>query len=912
MAGHRGSITTVSAAWRLCLALYLFVCIVGISLATPPQVYDINLGAQSVADALTSLSEQTGVPVVFPYDLVRDRKAHPVNGHYTLPEALIALLQDTGLSGGLSDKGVLTVSLVKPAASESGETLVTNDDQNQNTNNTRLARPAGIAAFFASLAAAFSASAQEAADSTSDQTKLEQVIVTAQKHEERQQDVPIAMTVLNPEELAQNGQARLVDYFATVPGLNVNPNAFLSGTTYLTIRGLSAGINQNPTVGTVVDDVQTGSSSALEAGNLTPPDIDPSDLARIEVLKGPQGTLYGADSLGGLIKYVTVDPSTAALTGRIEVSGVDIPMGGAGYSVRAAANIPVSDTLAVRVSGFSRRDSGYVDDITSGQTNVNSVDVYGGRISAMWRPTGDVSLKVGALVQQTDGHGSAYFDGQLNGPSPCPGVSGCTGTLQPTFGYLKMTGEAFANPYTTQEQLYSATLRAKVADLDLVSVSGYAVNRLNTPQDTGSNYDLSFSMPTNYNVASSGIIQHNQTDKLSQELRLSSSIGRWLDWLVGGFYTHETEPESIVNIVPVSPATGAPGNPLLTTVGEPFSLSEEALFGDLTIHFTDRFNLQLGGREAWNRMSVQGAYVGPGVNDFYGVTSPYVLPREQASGNAFTYLASPQFKFSTDAMVYARIASGYRIGGPNPIAPTQYAAITPTDYKPDRTVNYEIGIKDELLDRRLSIDASVYYIKWSDFQLNVEYGGIDYFTTNAGNAKSEGAEFAIQARPAADLTVTAQGSYNDAALTQSLPAAAVNAGTYAVAGDRLPYSVRWSGGVTANQDIHISSDWTGFVGGAVTYLGMREGEFPYYCIPAYCGGTGTIFPRAALPGYTTINMHMGARHESWLVNLYLNNVADRRGVAGATPGTVAVGVTGGYYGTVIQPRTVGLSVARNF
>ena len=479
MAGHWGSIATVPTARRLCLALYL-ACIVGISVAAPPQVYDINLRAQSIADALTRLSEQTGVPVVFPYDLVRDRTANPVVGRYRLMEALNALLKDTGLSGGLSDKGVLTVSLAKPAASESGETLVIHEDRNQNTNNTRLAKPAGIAAFFASLATAFSASAQEAADSNNGQTTLSEVIVSAQKREERQQDVPIPMTVLNPEDLVRNGQSRLTDYFATVPGLSLNSGAFAAGTQYLTIRGLSTGANQNSTVATVIDDVPTGSGSVLAFGNFTSPDIDPSDLARIEVLKGPQGTLYGADSLGGLIKYVTVDPSTAALTGRVEVSGVDVPEGGIGYGVRAAVNIPVSDTLAIRASGFSRRDPGYVDNLTSGQTNVNSVDVYGGRLAALWRPSDDFSLKVSAILQQTDGNGTPYFDGQL---SP-------NGTLQPTLGYLKQTGEPFANPYTTQEQLYSATLRAKVAGLDLVSVTGYSVNKLDDWSDLGSAFDV--------------------------------------------------------------------------------------------------------------------------------------------------------------------------------------------------------------------------------------------------------------------------------------------------------------------------------------------------------------------------------------------------------------------------------------
>jgi iron complex outermembrane recepter protein len=890
MAGHWGSIATVLAAWRFYLALCLVVCIVGISEAASPQVYDINLRAQSVADALASLSEQTGVPVVFPYDLVKDRKGNPVSGHYTLLEALNALLKDTGLSGGLSDKGVLTVSLAKPAASESGEALVTHDNTNQNTNNTRVSRQAGIAAFFASLAAAFSASAQDASDSNDDQTTMAKVVVTAEKHEERAQDTPVSLTVVDTEALSENGLSRLADYYATVPGLSLNSGVYPGGAQYLTIRGLSTGWNQTSTVAAVIDDVPTGSGNLSAGGSIAIPDLDPSDLARIEVLKGPQGTLYGADSLGGLLKYVTVDPSTSGFSGRIQVTGVDVPGGGLGYSVRAAVNIPVSDTFAIRASAFERHDPGYIDDLTSGQNNVNSADVYGGHLAALWRPSDDISLKVSALIQQTDANGSPYFNAQLSS----------TATLQPTLGYLKMTGEAFGNPYTRQEQLYSATLRAKVAGLDLVSVTGYSVNEYSLWNDFGTYFDAYFSSPVNFNVLGVGQQEHYDTQKFSQELRLSSSIGEWLDWLVGGFYTHENDANSYNMWSAANPATQTVGSLLLKTPYSPYSFSEEAFFADLTVHFTDRFKVQFGGRQSWNSQTyAPQAITGPAVIDFFGQPSPDPQAPERATGDAFTYLVTPQFTFSPDAMLYARVSSGYRIGGPNAGA-AMYPG-TPLDYKPDTTVNYEVGFKSDLLERRLSIDASVYYITWHDFPIHVlTYGGFDYFEINAGDAKSEGVEFSVQSRPAAGLTLAAQGSFNDATLTQNLPANA--AYVYAVPGDRLPYSVRWSGGITANQDIRLSNGWTGFVGAEFYYVGLRYGEFTY----------ASTAPRVQLPGYGLGNLRAGIRQESWLINLYVNNVSDKRGLVGYAPGIVATGNTGGYYGTVTQPRTIGLSVSRNF
>src|SRR5262249_21211164 len=157
---------------------------------------------------------------------------------------------------------------------------------------------------------------------------------------------------------------------------------------------------------TVIDDVPVGSSQWLSFGSLTQPDLDPSDLARIEVLKGPQGTLYGADSLGGLIKYVTQDPTTKAFGGRAELSGAGVTGGGEGYAVRGAANIPLSESVAMRVSAFGRRDPGYIRDITTGADNVNSANVYGGHVSLLYRPSSNLSLKLGALIQNTNANGT--------------------------------------------------------------------------------------------------------------------------------------------------------------------------------------------------------------------------------------------------------------------------------------------------------------------------------------------------------------------------------------------------------------------------------------------------------------------------------------------------------------------------
>ena len=892
MAGRRGVIATKSTGRRLMLALCLVSYVVRTSVAEPTKVYDIDLPAESVTDALNGLSEQTGVPVVFSYDLAKGRMANPVVGRNTLVGALDALLRNTGLSGGLSDKGVVILTRKEPRAPENtGETSVTQDQNKQNTSSTKTGRRAAVAAFFGSIVAAFSASAAEdtAADAGDDQAKMVSVVVTAEKREERELDVPVAMTVLNPQALAEQGQDRLVDYFSSVPGLSISGNPATGGQAYVTIRGLSAGFSQNPTIATVIDDVPVGSSQVIADGALTQPDLDPSDLARIEVLKGPQGTLYGADSLGGLVKYVTTNPSTSGFSGRAEITGVDIDGGGVGYTVRAAANIPVSETLAIRISGFSRRDPGYVDDLTTGQNNINSADVYGGHLSLLYRPSEDLSLKLTALTQDTNANGTGFINSNVLG--------------QFTQGDLKQTGLPGSTPWDTRWQLYTATLNAKVAGLDLVSVTGYNTNLLH------SYYDLTGCC--GYGALAASIVpgafayvgeDHYYTEKFSQEVRVSSSVQHWLDWTLGAFYTHETSPGTVQYNYAADLTTGVHEGLIATFDYWPLTLSEKALFGDVTFHVTNQFDVQLGGRQSWNTLDYSPISTGPAVKIFDGVT-PYVQPPGHASGSPFTYLVTPKYTISSDLQAYARIASGYRIGGPNLVSGTGLYKDVPSDYKPDKTTNYELGIKGDVLDHRLSFDAAAYYINWNNFQLNIQIpGAVASYTANVGNAKSEGVELSVEAHPVSGLTLALQGSYGNAVLKQDLPPAAVANFIYGVAGDRLPYSIRWSGGFTVNQDIRLSNDWVGFLSGAVNYVGSRPGEFAY---------TAT-YPRTWMPAYTQFNLRAGARYQSWLINLYVNNVADKRGVVGITPFGANYGNTGGSLTTVTQPRTVGLTLAKSF
>jgi outer membrane receptor protein involved in Fe transport len=360
-------------------------------------------------------------------------------------------------------------------------------------------------------------------------------------------------------------------------------------------------------------------------------------------------------------------------------------------------------------------------------------------------------------------------------------------------------------------------------------------------------------------------------------------LGERFDWLIGGFYTHEDTP-LYTDQEAMNPLTGAILGPV-STLKIPISNRESAAFTDITVRFTDHFDIQVGGRESFLRTDFGAVLEGGAV-----LPIPVTLPEIVRNASVFTYLVTPRFKISPELMAYARVSTGYRPSRANTFNtdPT-----LPRTADPDKTQNYEIGMKGDVLDRTLSFDTSVYYIDWKDIQINLlsPVTGLSYYT-NGSRAKSEGVEISVQARPITGLTLSGWGSYNVAELTEGFPA---HTAAYGPAGSRLPYSPRWSGNVAAQQDFHVSAGVTGFVGAAVVYNGDRLGTF--VATPA----------RAYYPAYTKIDLRAGAEFSGWMVNLYAKNVTDKRGITGGGPGNFPPNAY-----TVIQPRTIGVSASKNF
>jgi len=678
------------------------------------------------------------------------------------------------------------------------------------------------------------------------------IIVTAQKREQRLIDVPQSVSVLPAKLLQQVHADRLDDYFTRIPSASINEAQ--AGQARIILRGINTGSDAS-TVATYIDETPLGSATSLANGGTLTPDLDPSDLDRVEVLRGPQGTLYGANSLGGLVKYVTVAPSTDAIHASGQVGVESIDHGSTGFSERASLNLPITGDLAVQGSGFYRKDGGYVDDPNHGR-DVNSDREYGGRITALYRPTDALTLRGSALLQNIDSDAPNTID-----VDPI--------TLQPTLGrYIQ--NHIVSQPSDVQYRVYNGTGTYDFGTVKLLSTSSWGNLRQNEVVDATALLGTPSSIAEN-------VLQH----RFTQEVRLAGTAPSWFEWTIGGYYTreHDTILQNLgLNDATTGQAIAAASG--LELVDLPTSYREIAGFGNGTIHFGPMFDLTFGGRYSHNKQQSAEIVSGPAVgapSTFFG----------SSSDDVFTYSVAPSFKPSENLTIYARVAKGYRPGGPNvlpPLTATSGPDAVPHQFGPDTTTNYEIGIKSELLDHKLSLELTGFYIDWRKIQLltSVNDFGVNI---NGGKARSKGIEASASLTPVKGLTLAANGAYVDAYLTQDV------AGLGAVSGDHLPYTAKFSGTLSADYEHPLAGTLNGTAGVSWRYTGHRESAFD------------TTYGQHRLGGYSQVDAHVGVTYAHFRLDAFVRNLTDSRGVLDV--GTAGSAENGAISEAITRPRSIG-------
>ena len=716
--------------------------------------------------------------------------------------------------------------------------------------------------------------ARAAADDDDDKT-VDKVVVTAQKREQAAIDVPSSVSTVSADRLSRSGLVRLEDYAAQVPGMTIT--SLTRGSTSVVLRGISTGISQaTPSTAYYIDEAPIGSITAYATGSTLTPDLDPFDLRRIEVLKGPQGTMYGAGAVGGLLRYVTSPPESDRFSGAVSLGGNKVAHGGNGSEGRVALNIPLAPGMGLRVSLLDRVEAGYIDNPKLMQSDVNKATTQGGRIAWNWTVNPDWSLQAWAMTQKfhTGGIGSE----DVNGPSLTP----VTKELERSVGIEEAQDRKF--------DVVNATVRGRLGDFSVVSSTTYQTIKAETNVDVSSSLGTLFSLTLKIPNIGMQTRQFIDTKRWSEELRArSSAMGDKLDYEFGLFWTQEDSTNSLPPLNPFNTATGAP-MPLGLPIADAMlgtKYKEYSLFGNATYAITPQLDI-LGGL----RVSSDTQHY---IQDYKRalLTSVPVQLQQDASNHKTTYLLSARYKPSTDTAVYGRIATGYRAGGPSALPPGVVDGGKQT-FQPDTLTSYELGFKSALMGGKASVEAALFTTNWKDIQIQTSSGvtpkgNFNYFV-NGGKAKSSGAEGTLLFFPTAGLTLRATAAYTDSRLTEDAPV------VKGKSGDRMPFVPKLTASLAADYRFTLGG-MQSWVGASASHIGQRRSNFSQQA---------NVLD---VPAYDTLNVNAGVDVNRLRVTVYAKNLADSRGINFIN----SVGYPlNPYTAGIIQPRTIGVDLAYRF
>lgn len=699
-----------------------------------------------------------------------------------------------------------------------------------------------------------------------------EIVVTALRREQRLQDVPAAIAVVSGDDIKAKGAQDLRDYLTTVPGVNYAENNV--GGMRIAIRGISDGIGgTDPLAGIYIDEAPVTETSA---GSLDP---DIYDVERVEVLKGPQGTLYGSGSMGGTVRIIGRKPLLNRVEAALESTFGTISAGGTTRRLDGVVNIPiVEDRIAFRASAGFRHDEGWINDLPRNRKDANTVEKRNARAQLLLQPTDQTSIIVGVLYQKDD-IGLPQFDD-------------LTRTFQGRTVEEYESAKIFRQSRNSEATLASLTVNQEWDGMTLTSASNYLSKDLQATFDLTPGQSRLIRILTGVTLTPSegvGLTAPVKTKQFTQEVRLASSGNQRLGWLIGGFYSDVSN--DVVEAFDLSQAPSLNG---VITADEYYKSTQNrdtrqiAGFGELSYEITDALSITAGLRVFGVRQKsvIRGQGLLNGGDTFATIANSF-------SSSTKKFLV--EYKASRDHLIYAQAVQGYRNGGPNSAVPLSScgAALTeagytsaPENYGPDKLWNYEIGSKNTLLGGNAQLNAAAFYIDWTQLQNTVALSCGLSFTTNAGRAQSKGFEIDASVRPVRGLTLNGAVSYADAKVKEVAP------GVAGRVGDRLPLTAEWSWNASAVYEHDISNNVSAFARAEVNHVGNRWTTFQ------------SITARAInMPSYTTIGARIGVRSDNWSVALVGANLTDERYILNVNPNN---------YEFVGRPRTLALNMRVGF
>jgi outer membrane receptor protein involved in Fe transport len=718
--------------------------------------------------------------------------------------------------------------------------------------------------------------AQDAADpAVRDEVLLEQVVVTAQKRTQSMFEVPISITVISEEFIENLGAQDFTKLIPSVPSLAAYQNG--PGRTRLYIRGIANGAgNDNDTqnqetVSIYLDEVPI----SLGAMN---PEIGLFDIERVEVLRGPQGTLYGAGSMAGTIRQVSRKPNLSEVEGKFEAGVSSISHGSGGYTIKGLINAPVvEDQFAIRASAYYNDFGGYLDNILTGEDDINDGTSKGVKLAARWMINEDFTADFTYF----------YHDYSDNGR---PEDLDATPYL--TRNYPSFDG------YDDEMSIFNMTLNYDLGWGQIVSSSSYfdrtVINRRSL--------DLLFELALPPGITPHELVDTTDLQVFSQEVRLASTSDKPLQWTVGLYL--DNKDTYYLNTFPVpgadevlgvpSEAFGAPADNLFWGFDD-LTVKTYAFFGE-AYYTIDKFTLT-GGLRYFNwKQDIE--FYQSGL--FNGGANTDVRP--QGKDDGVNPKVTISYDINDDMLIYALASKGYRYGGINGAIPESVCADELAEveleggdvrfFDPDSLWNYEAGAKGTTAGGALSYSASYFLIKWNDMQTSRSFDCGFGFRENVGKATSNGLELELHAAVTENLVLGFGGAYINSELDEDVP------NLDAEEGDQVPYVPEFSFNTSADYSFPLTDSLQGILWGNVQYIGDRHTEFNHDPTTNY----------RKMDAYTVANARVGVQWDSYEVSFYIHNVFDDGGVVRALrrppfdPDAVIR----------TQPRTVGLILRKYF
>ncbi len=755
-----------------------------------------------------------------------------------------------------------------------------------------------------------------------DPNSLPEITVTAEKFRSTVQDTPISVTAVSGEQLQAAGITTIEQLARDVPGLSMRSAG--PGLTEYEARGLASNGGAAPTVGFYLDEIPLSPPALSQSGKVV---IDPNlyDIDRVEVLRGPQGTLYGSGSMGGTVKVVTTAPKLHTFEGSASanVSGTD--GGGANGGASLAFNVPLGDMFALRIVGSDQHRSGWIDEVVLNPFPVNVASKSFGnlgsapvqstihdanyenlsteRISLLFKPREGISVTAFFMNQRMNTGGYDLLDGQLNG-STSPG----------------QVYDAHYEPFPLREpvqdniQITGLTANLDAGFADLTSATSYWDRQAVQTQDASTSiYWTNAQAGGNYPPLVP--VPYSEVDpsrQFAQELRLTSHDAGGLHWVGGVFFSALRSVWQEESSNPALQAFGIPSGSYFTSYN-PYDVRQSAVFGDGSYEFAPHWKLALGLR--WY------SYHSAQHEQSWGYDGPAATPQTPTLTTADEKGTNPRVNLSyeptPDMNLYATAAKGFRPGGANQIIPPPNLPphCTPgsLDFKPDTVWNYELGEKLRLFDNRVTVNGDLYYIKWHGVQQVFTLTCGYQFYDNAGDGRSYGPELEIKAKITNNWTFSLSGTHTDAEITH--PNALYQQYlTYQVTlpNGTNPCSATSPGSCTApilnipKETAAATLSYTTEIGTDTVLTGRLDESF--------VGQTTDLayYYALNLPSYSITNFRVIVDRDKWTGQFFVDNLTNKVALISSNNTSFQFNIPNIVRYSTNQPRTIGASLTYRF